>query len=71
MMHLIKELKVTLLNASEKFIVLFKDEGMTQHKARSLTEKREQFELLGLVVDQFGLIFLAIGLNHLKLSPTG
>lgn len=50
-MHLIKERKVTFLNTRKKFVIFFKDEGMTQHKAGGLTEKREQLVLLGLVVD--------------------
>lgn len=70
-MHLIKEREVTFLDASEKLVVLFEDEGMTQDEAGGLTEKREQLKLLGLVIDQLGLILLAIGLNHLELSPAG
>lgn len=70
-MHLIKERKVTFLDASEKLVVLFEDEGMTQDEAGGLTEKREQLKLLGLVIDQLGLILLPIGLNHLELSPAG
>ena len=70
-MHLIKEREVTFLDASEKLVVLFEDEGMTQDEAGGLTEKREQLKLLGLVIDQLGLILLAIGLNHLELPPAG
>lgn len=50
-MHLIKERKVTFLDASKKLVVLFEDEGMTQDEAGGLTEKGEQLKLLGLVID--------------------